>query len=624
MNRFKTSKLSFLFCCLSFLSLSFSVSAAPQLTAQNIESFFDTTFAVQSLEHKLVGLTVAVVKDGEIVLKKGYGFADLENRIAVDPDKHLFRIASVSKPFTWFAVMQLVEQGKLDLDADIQQYVDFDIPKTFKEPIRLRHLLTHTPGFEERGTGGFARTSDEVLSLAEYLSQHMPARVRSPGTYISYSNYGSALAGYIVERVSGVAWANYIQDNIISPLGMTNTNVFQPMSARHLSQHAKGYTYSDGRFSATDFWFEHEAPAGIISMTAEDMSHWMLLHLNKGVYKGVSLLEPETLAQMHSQLFLQHPLGLPVLHGFYRTDINGIEVFGHGGDVNQFHSNLSFVPEANLGIFVSYNSDPSAKARSDVISAFMNTFFPAPYPDVIEPDAKVDLKEYVGSWASTRRNHSTFEKIAVLVSEMKFHVNEGELVLNSQQGTSRWIPLEQDKFRAKYDNRILLFYRDEQNKVSHFSTEGGIGSFEKLPWYETSDLHLIAYFIVVILSLVYILRFVYQLFFGRKYADAIPELDQWLGTFASITMIFLIYRLAMALTGSNDDFLYGVPDAIDFVFKFLMVFCVFAAFIFWRAGRQWLLNKGTLAGRINYLLLVFGMVLFLYLSWFWNILTHYF
>lgn len=623
MNRLFTLRLLLIAFCISLSAISIAANAQRQLTAQNIESFFDTAFETQSLEHKLVGLTVAVVKDGEVVLKKGYGFADLEKRITVDPDQHLFRIASVSKPFTWLAVMQLVEQGKLDLDADVQQYLDFDIPKTYDEPIRLRHLLTHTPGFEERGAGGFARTSDEVLSLAEYLARHMPARVRAPGTYISYSNYGSALAGYIVERVSGVPWANYIQDNIITPLAMTNTNVFQPMSARHLSQHAKGYTYSDGRYTNTDFWFEHEAPAGIISMTAEDMTHWMLMHLNNGVYKGVSLLKPETLAQMHKQLFLQHPLGLPVLHGFYRSDKNGVEVFGHGGDVNQFHSNLSFVPEANLGIFVSYNSDPSAKARSDVISAFMNTFFPAPYPDAIEPNTSISLDDYVGSWSSTRRNHSTFEKLALLVNQIDFREDKGELVLDSQQGTSRWIALEADKFRAKYDNRILLFYRDDQNKVSHFSNEGGIGSFEKLSWYETDELHVTGYFIVVILSLVYLLRFVYLLFFGRQYADAIPEIDQWLGAIASTTMMFFIYRLVEALVGSTDEFLYGIPDSIDFVFRLILVFCVLALVILWRAGQQWRLNKGALAGRVNYLLLILAMSLFLYLNWFWNILTHY-
>ncbi|MFT5211813.1 MAG: CubicO group peptidase (beta-lactamase class C family), partial [Flavobacterium sp.] len=615
MNRLRNLQMLFVVLCMTAYSVIAAPQLTPQLTPQNLEMFFDTTFEAQSRDHKLVGLTVAVVKDGEVVLKKGYGFADLENRIAVDPDKHLFRIASVSKPFTWLAVMQLVEQGKLDLDADIQQYLDFDIPKTYEEPIRLRHLLTHTPGFEERATGGFARSSGEVLALSEYLPKHLPSSVRAPGTFISYSDYGSALAGYIIERVSGVAWANYIDENIIKPLDMTNTNVFQPMSARHLSQHAKGYRYFDGRFESTDFWFEHEAPAGIMSMTAEDMTHWMLMHLNQGRYNGVSLLKPETLAQMHSQLFLQHPSGKPVLHGFYRSDQNGTAIFGHGGDVNQFHSDLSFVPEHNLGIFVSYNSDPSARARSNVVPAFMNTFFPAPYPKVIEANKNVSIEDYVGSWTSTRRNHSSFEKLTLLVSQMNIRSDDGELVLTSQQGTTRWIPVAQDKFRARYGNEHLLFYRDSQNKVSHFSGEGGLGSFEKLSWYEARNLHLMGYLIVVILSSVYVLRFIYHLLFARKYADEMPVLDQCLGALASMTMIFLIYRLAMALVGDRNDFLYGIPESIAVVFRFTLVFSLLALVILWRAGQQWVLNKGTLLGRANYTLLALAICFFLYLNW---------
>jgi CubicO group peptidase (beta-lactamase class C family) len=181
----------------------------------------------------------------------------------VDPDKHLFRIASISKTFTWTAIMQLVEQGKLDLEADIQTYLDFDIPKTFAEPIRLKHLLTHTAGLEEVAVGGFADSSEDVLALIDYLPAHIPARVRKPGAYISYSNYGSALAGYIVERVSGIAWASYIQKNILDPIAMTETNIHQPMSATHQGAHARGYKFENGQYRATDYWFEQEAPAGI-------------------------------------------------------------------------------------------------------------------------------------------------------------------------------------------------------------------------------------------------------------------------------------------------------------------------------------------------------------------------
>ena len=144
-------------------------------------------------------MVVSVVYKGEVIFKKRYGFSDLENRIPADPDKHLFRIASISKTFPWTAVMQLVEQGKLDLNEDIQTYLDFVIPKTYDEPILLKHLLTHTPGFEDHTTGS-TREFGDLLSLREFLANHVAARVKKPGTYMAYSNYGSSVTGYIVKR----------------------------------------------------------------------------------------------------------------------------------------------------------------------------------------------------------------------------------------------------------------------------------------------------------------------------------------------------------------------------------------------------------------------------------------
>jgi CubicO group peptidase (beta-lactamase class C family) len=606
------------------VSLQSPAGTAREINPQTVETFFDVAFETQRLDHELVGATVAVVKDGEIVFKKGYGFADLEQRTPVDPDKHLFRIASVSKPFTWTAVMQLVEQGKLDLEADIQTYLDFEVPKTYPEPIRLKHLLTHTPGFEDQGTAGFAKTSDEVMPLSEYLPAHMPARVRRPGTYVSYSNYGSAVAGYIVQRVSGMAWADYIQQNIIDPLQMTETNVHQPMSADHKAHHAKGYSYSGGQYKPTDFWFEHEAPAGVISTTANNMTTWMLMHLNEGSFNDISILKPETVIQMHSELFRQHPDGQPVLHGFYRSDRNGIEIFGHGGDVNQFHSNLSFVPKHNLGIFVSYNSDPGSRARSNVIAAFVNYFLPASYASVIEPNSDVVLDDYIGIWTSTRRNHSTFEKLALLMSQMTIYADNNELALTGQAGTTRWIPVEKDRFRAKYANSHLLFYRNEQGEVTHFSPEAGFGSFEKVPWYEARDLNGLAYFFVAFVSLVYLLRFVFRLVVVRNNEGAVSTVDQWLGAFSCIAMIFLIYRLAIGLTGNGDEFLYGVPDSVSLLFKLTLAFTLLGLVVVVLSVRQWLTSQGSLLARLHYGILALAILLFLYLNWFWNVLTHYF
>jgi len=597
------------------------------ITPESVEAFFDISFEAQKLEHELVGVTVAVVKNGEVILKKGYGFADLEKRIPVDPDRHLFRIASISKTFTWTAVMQLVEQGKLDLEADIQTYLDFDIPNTYPEPIRLKHLLTHTAGFEELASAAFARTSDNVIPLGKYLPAHIPARVRKPGTYLSYSNYGSAVAGYIVERVSGVPWADYIQRNILDPLAMTETNIHQPMSNELKQLHARGYKYQGGDYKPTDYWYEQEPPAGVMSSTANNMSTWMLAHLNKGLFRSTEILRPETIKQMHSALFQQHPDSLPVLHGFFRGDRNGVLVFGHGGDINQFHSQLSLMPDHNLGVFVSFNSDPASLARSNITRAFIDYFFPGDYPKVIATDSTVDLNDYVGEWFSARRNHSSFEKLTILISGIKITTDDGELVLSSTGNSSRWIPIAQDRLRAKYGNQELLFYRDQTGAVKHFSGNKGLGSFERANWYESSLMHQILFGSIVWISLVHLFNFAKSLVFRNRQQSNSPALkrtDLWISTIASALMLALLVRLVIALTGDTDQFLYGIPDSVEMTFLLALAIIPLSAFMLFLSSRQWAQGRGSVSDRLKYGLIVLSSLVFIVQFWFWNILGYYF
>ena len=170
---------------------------------EDLETFLDELLAAEMADNHIPGAMVAVVLDGQAVLNKGYGYADLERQIPVDPERTLFRVASISKLFAWTAVMQLVERGDLSLDTDINEYLDFTIPDTFPEPITLRHLMSHTPGFEEKNMGMFRLEAEQVSSLRGWLVEEMPARVFPPGQIIAYSNYGATLAAYMVELQSG-------------------------------------------------------------------------------------------------------------------------------------------------------------------------------------------------------------------------------------------------------------------------------------------------------------------------------------------------------------------------------------------------------------------------------------
>src|SRR5215212_4075043 len=213
-----------------------------------MEAFMDKELGKEMKKRQIAGAAVSVVKDGKLFFAKGYGDADLEKSIPVDPERTNFRIGSTAKLFTWTAVMQLAEQGKLDLNEDINTYLDFRIPDTYPQPITLKHLMTHTAGFEDRYYERLAKDPNDLLPPREWLISHMPARVRPPGDIAAYSSYGTSLAGYIVARVSGEPYDQYIQEHILNPLGMVHTTARSSMPPDIRAHTSVGYIYEDGVF----------------------------------------------------------------------------------------------------------------------------------------------------------------------------------------------------------------------------------------------------------------------------------------------------------------------------------------------------------------------------------------
>src|ERR671910_221092 len=264
-----------------------------------LEAFLDEELGREMEKHHIAGAAVSIVKDGKLFLAKGYGHADLENGIPVDPERTIFHVGSVGKLFTWTAVMQLAEEGKLDLDADINTYLDFEIPETYPEPITLADLMTHTAGFEEQFAAQLADDQRDVLPLREFLVRYMPERVYPPGEYSAYSNYGTALAGYVVERVSGEPYERYVTNNILKPLGMEHSAATQPLPADLAADLSKGYHYQDGAYDAKDIEWISNAPSAPVHATATDMARFMLAHLQNGAYSGSRILHAGTPPAIH-------------------------------------------------------------------------------------------------------------------------------------------------------------------------------------------------------------------------------------------------------------------------------------------------------------------------------------
>ena len=349
------------------------------MTGEDLSAFFAGLVPYALHRADIPGGVIVIVKDGKILFAKGYGYADIEKSRPVDPATTIFRPGSVSKLFTWTAVMQLVQAGKIDLDADVNKYIDFTIPPYEGKPVTMRDLMTHTGGFEETVRDLLVDRQDQVLPIDVYLKRRLPTRIFPPGKIIAYSNYGATLAGYIVQRISGEKFEDYIGKHIFAPLKMAHSSFLQPLPAGLMELMATGYLNA-GEGKTKPFEFVDTAPAGSSSSTGIDMAHFMLAYLNGGTYDGYQLLKPATIKEMWTPQVTSEQ-GLPSFDlGFYQDDFNGLPIVGHGGDTVAFHSDLHLIPSKGVGWFVSFNSPGKEGAVEDVRNGLFKLFLDRYYP----------------------------------------------------------------------------------------------------------------------------------------------------------------------------------------------------------------------------------------------------
>jgi CubicO group peptidase (beta-lactamase class C family) len=383
--------------------------SAPAITTQNLDGFFGGLMPYAIHRDDIAGAVVVVVQDGKVIFSHGYGYADLAKRTPVIPDLTMFRPGSVSKLFTWTAVMQLVQAGKINLDADVNQYIDFKIPEKFGKPITMRNLMTHTPGWEDVAGDLILEKSSQLYPIREYLIKKMPNAIYPPGTVIAYSNYGATLAGYIVQRVSGVPFDQYVADHIFKPLRMAHSTFVQPLPASLAPDMAQGYRQASSD-KPIPFEIVEAEPAGSSSATGTDMTHFMLAYLNGGTYDGYQLLKPATISEMWTRQIEPGPgtnlNGFDL--GFYQESRNGQLVVSHAGDLEGFHSDLHLLPNDHLGIFFAFNSAGKAggveTVRTQLFRTFLDRFYP--YTARVEPTvatAKADAPRVAGWYESSRR-----------------------------------------------------------------------------------------------------------------------------------------------------------------------------------------------------------------------------
>lgn len=448
-----------------------------RLDPAELETFLDGLVGGRLEANNIAGATISIVHNGAVVLSKGYGYADAAERTPVDGNTTLFRIGSVSKTFIWTAVMQLAEQGKIDLNEDIRTYLkSAELDLAFEKPITMLDLMGHAPGFEESIMGHFGfGTPDKALLLSEYANQHQPEQVREPGRTIAYSNYGVVLAGLIVADISGMPFEEYIEKNIYTPLAMTHSSFredwgnrvpLEPLDQRLVALRSKGHIVKGGMVKpAAPITISHLGPAGSMAASARDMARFMLAHLQDGRLDTGQILKPETAQLMHTG-HLSMDDNMPGLaHGFIEYTVAGYPAYGHGGDAIFFLTDMKMIPDLDLGIFISTNTTTGWKLAGGLAELVVERFFPVedqPVPVSKPIDEIEDIAQYAGSYLGSRRAYTSLQKLLFLpMTSLTIAAGEeGYLISDGPLGPDKHVAVAPGTFRSIKDGALLKFTKD--------------------------------------------------------------------------------------------------------------------------------------------------------------------
>ena len=594
-------------------------STAHPLTPEDLGSFFDGILPLQLERSDIAGATVLVMKDGNVLLEKGYGYADVKAKRAVDPATTIFRLASISKLFTWISVMQLVEQGKLDLDTDVNHYLDFQIRQKFNKPVTLRNLMTHTGGFEEVLDNIILTDPKKAVTLRDDLVKNQPMRLFPPGEIPAYSNYGVGLASYIVQRASGEPFEQYVEEHIFQPLGMTHSSFHQPLEKRLEYTDSFGYR---GNTTKPPVGFEIFNPvgAGGISSSAGDMGRFGQALLNGGELDGKRILKPETLAEMWTPQYRASDQLPPICMGFYQTWRNNLRWIGHEGDLIAFHSLFFVEPQQKLVLFVSYNSaGGGGLPRPEIINFFSDRYFPdANKPDFLKNWGK-ELRDIQGEYLTTRRSDSTKLRLFNLFGERRASVNkDGALTIENYKDLRghavKFKPVGKDVWQAEDDQERVFAIRDGSGRVVRIAVDFPGVQMQRVAWFEDERILLPAVAVSVgiccLVLLATLIRIGRRMFLRRR-PKLIPQPGTiWLTFFprtAAILWTLLIGAITVFLMVKGDDLMPPTPDwyiwfsVINWVTGFAMLLSVIAVIsaltIWWRPHTRWITRvKFTLVG----------------------------
>lgn len=606
--------------------------------AGEMEAFMDELIARQMEERHIAGAAIAVVKDGQLFFTKGYGYADLEIKIPVDPEQTMFRIGSVGKVFTWTAVMQLVEQGKLDLDADINTYLDFRIPDTYPQPITLRHLMTHTSGIEDRWLESLTPDASELVSEREWLVDNFPGRVRPPGEAAGYSNYNAMLGGYIVARVSGEPYDQYIQKHIFDPLGMTHSNVRLPIPENLRPFMSESYIYVDGALQQFPDYVGQPAgmPSGSHQLSVTDMARFMIARLEGGFYGDAStemrILKEETAQKMLTTLYTPDPRLKGTAYGLFDFSENEQWVLGHSGYSPKMYGVFLLLPDQHLGVYVVYNSAGAAGLDFQHLGfqrAFFDHYYPAPAVTPIQPPADFvqRAERFTGQYRSANSHSTTPEKVINLFGGLQIiNPGDGTLVVPVGEGTElRFVEVEPLYFRQVDGPFSMVFREDDKGQITYMFTDFiPHYGYVKLDWYETPGFHIVfaQICVLVFLSMLFValIRFIRSRRSGadrNKAPRGARVADQIILAVILLNILFLV-GAALKFPPTQPSELHGIvlTTKIAIGFGVLSALLTPAALVY--TVLAWKNKYWGVAYRVYYTLVTIAAVGFVWFLHYWN------
>lgn len=614
-----------------------TVAAQGQIDGPEFEAFFDEFLTSALAEHHIPGAAIVVVQGSEIVFAKGYGYANLENNTPVDPETTIFRWASVSKLFPIVGVLQLVDQEMMDLDADINQYLrNWQVPNDFSTPVQVRDLLQHTDGFAPKDLAAHSLDVDSLQPLGSLLSKEMKSPLYEPGSQIIYGGFGTALAGHLLEQVTGNSFEDHIAKSFFEPLEMRHSTFHQVLPQEFEENLAPIYIYVDDTdsFIPAPFLYMTTSPSGGLSATPLDMAHFVIALLNDGRYEDVQILSPTSTQAMLETQIAPYPDFPGVTFGFLEHFSNYQRGLIRDGSGLRTRAQVYLLPEHHLGYIYVQNTSGD-EVIDELNEVFLDTFYPAPDITVatISPG---DNSQLAGNYRSVQTDEYTFMKSgSLLYGELRVEANpDNSLTITPPvfgdiyggfEGSNRWAEIAPQVFQRTDRERYIAFRQDENTRKTYLLSGSGYhGAYYKLNWYEASTVQFIWLGLCISVMLSALVIWPFGLLIGRKEKSVLANLARWVGSLTSL--LLLIGHFGGLYTGfirqiaDTPAVAFGVSPILAAMLGVTLCGAILGlttpvfSFLAWK-DRYW-----SVWGRIHYSVLAVSTLAFVWWLNYWNLL----